>query len=103
MRSRYCAFALKIPKYIIKTTHQENQDYTMDTNQWEKDILEFTNSCIFEKLELLESTTDNLIESFITFKATINCNNEDNSFIEKSMFKKVDNRWLYHSGEFLNN
>ena len=107
MRSRYCAFALKIPQYIIKTTHKENQDYKTDTEQWKNEILEFCNSCIFEKLELLEFITekifDSKIESFVTFKAILNCDNTDSTFIEKSRFLKVDNMWLYHSGEFLNN
>ena len=107
MRSRYCAFSLKIPQYIIKTTHKENQDYKIDTKQWENDILEFCNSCIFEKLELLEFSTENIsdttLESFVTFKATLSCDNTDSSFIEKSKFLKVENMWLYHSGKFLNN
>ena len=100
MRSRYCAFALKIPQYIIKTTHKENQDYKTDTEQWKNEILEFCETCIFEKLEILDFI-DGKLESFVTFKATIKCDNNDNSFIEKSKFLKVENMWLYHSGEFL--
>ena len=107
MRARYCAFALKIPQYIIKTTHQENQDYNLNIKEWKKDILEFCNSCIFKKLELLEfEDRDTLItasESFVIFKATLSCDTKDNSFIEKSKFIKVNNIWLYHSGEFLYN
>ena len=101
MRSRYCAFSLKISQYIIKTTHQENQDYKEDRILWKDEILEFSNSTIFEKLEILDFI-DGKSESFVTFKATIKCDNNDNSFIEKSKFLKVDNIWLYHSGEFLN-
>ncbi|MEA3553184.1 MAG: YchJ family metal-binding protein [Campylobacterota bacterium] len=101
MRSRYCAFALKIPKYIIKTTHKENQDYKPDTKEWENEILEFCNSCVFEKLGILDFI-DGEFESFVTFKATIKCDYSDNTFTEKSRFLKVNNIWLYHSGKFLN-
>ncbi len=100
MRSRYSAFALKIPSYIIKTTHNKNQDYTKELEKWNDDILDFCNNCSFRELKILESI-DGKDESFVTFHVTLFCNNEDNSFIEKSRFKKVNNRWLYHSGEFL--
>ncbi|MEA3498596.1 MAG: YchJ family metal-binding protein [Campylobacterota bacterium] len=100
MRSRYCAFVLKIPQYIIKTTHKENQDFTTDTKQWKQDILNFSTTCSFEKLEILDFI-DGEIEAYVTFKATIVCDKQDSSFTEKSKFFKVDNMWLYHSGEFL--
>ena len=100
MRSRYCAFALKIPQYIIKTTHKENQDYKLDTLQWKNEIINFCETCRFEKLEILEFINGD-IESYVTFKVTITCDNNDASFMEKSKFLKVDNMWLYHSGKFL--
>ena len=98
MRSRYCAFALKLPQYIIKTTHKENQDYTTNTQAWKEDILEFCETCSFEKLEILDFSTAEL-DAYVTFRATIFCDNQDSSFTEKSKFLKVDNMWLYHSGE----
>ncbi len=96
MRSRYSAFALQLPKYIIKTTHEENQDFTEDTENWTNSILEFCTTCRFDKLEILEFI-DGVDESFVTFKATIFMNLEDISFTEKSKFLKVNNLWLYHS------
>ena len=100
MRSRYSAFALNIPKYIIDTTHNENDDFKTDKLLWTNEISEFCKNCLFQKLEILESIDLN-VESFVTFKATIECTNNDNSFIEKSKFLKINNKWLYHSGEFL--
>jgi len=98
MRSRYSAFVLNNYKYIISTTHHENQDFTEDTKKWKNDILDFCNSCEFRGLDILEFI-DGTDESFITFKANIYCHHENNSFIEKSKFLKIDNMWLYHSGE----
>ncbi len=100
MRSRYSAFALKNPQYIINTTHNENNDFKLDTKQWSNDILKFCNTCTFNKLEILESI-DGDIESYVTFKATIFCDDIDSSFTERSKFLKVNNKWFYHSGEFL--
>lgn len=100
MRSRYSAFALGNYKYIIKTTHQHNQDYTDDIKKWQDSILEFCNSCEFYSLEVIDFI-DGEVESFVTFTATIFCNAEDSSFTEKSRFLKENGRWLYHSGEFI--
>jgi len=100
MKSRYSAFAYGDSKYIIKTTHLENQDYTTDTPSWDQSILEFCKICSFPKLQILEFI-DGEQEAYVTFHATIYCGNKDHSFSEKSKFFKFDNRWLYHSGEFL--
>lgn len=101
MRSRYCAFALNLSEYIIKTSHKENQDYTSDILNWKKDIEEFSLNTEFRNLEILDFQEDQS-ESFVTFKATIFQNKEDVSFIEKSRFLKENNIWLYIDGKFLN-
>jgi len=98
MRSRYCAFFLSLPEYIIKTTHKNNIDYTQNIKEWENDILYFTQNFNFEKLTIIKNTPDDDI-SFVTFKAQISCNGKDESFTEKSKFEKINNRWLYLSGE----
>ncbi len=100
MKSRYSGFVVADAKYIIKTTHKENQDYTDDFNLWEKEILQFSHNGDFQKLEILEFV-DGEFEAYVTFKATIFFGSEDASFIEKSKFYKIERKWLYHSGEFL--
>lgn len=100
MKSRYSAFAFDNSKYIIKTTHPENQDYTLDQENWNQSILAFCKSCSFNQL-LIEEFIDGEEEAYVTFHAKIFCGNKNQSFREKSKFFKVDNRWLYHSGEFL--
>ena len=99
MKSRYSAYAVANPTYIIKTTHRENQDFTSDISSWKKDILEFSKNTDFQELEIIEFI-DGTSEAFVTFKATIFSEGRDVSFIEKSKFFKVDGMWLYHSGEF---
>ena len=102
MKSRYSAYSLKIPQYIIKTTHKENQDYKEDISLWKKEILNFSETCIFEKLDIIEFIDDE-IEAFVTFKATIKCENNDNTIIEKSRFIKELGKWYYIDGRFLEN
>lgn len=100
MRSRYSAYALKNPQYIINTTHPLNDEYKEDTKDWYLDICSFCDNTDFKGLEILDSK-DDINESFVTFKANLEQDGRDISFCEKSKFLKVDGRWLYHSGEFI--
>lgn len=100
MKSRYCAYAVGKSEYIIFTTHQKNNDFNTNTKAWNKDILDFSQNTIFEKLEIIEFI-DGLTESFVTFKANITQNKQDVSFIEKSRFVKENERWLYIDGQFI--
>ena len=101
MKSRFSAFTFLRSDYIIKTTHQQNCDFSLDTFSWRDDIEKFSKNTNFEKLEILDFI-DSEIESFVTFKATLFQNKKDISFIEKSRFLKENNIWLYVDGEFLN-
>ena len=87
MRSRYTAFVVGDIKYIIDTSTFQ-KDF--------EDLLSFSKSCEFKKLDILDFSYDT-----VTFKATIYCNSEDNSFTEKSKFVNINNRWYYQSGEFI--
>lgn len=100
MRSRYCAFALHFSDYIIKTTHQNNPDYTTNINKWKQSIEIFCQNTQFIDLKIL-GHTQNHNEAFVTFHAILEQNGVDVSFTEKSRFYKVANVWLYESGEFL--
>jgi len=102
MKSRYTAYKLHIAKYIIETTHKKNKDFTADIKIWEDDILQFCKKCNFEQLTIGEFI-DGDFESFVTFTAQIKCENNDNSFSEKSRFIKESNRWYYADGKFLDN
>jgi len=100
MRSRYVAFALNLAKYIIHTTHPQNPDFITDITSWVQGIESFSKNTEFKKLDILEFI-DGKSEAYVTFKATLFSNGKDCSFTEKSKFYKIDNKWLYHSGEFL--
>jgi SEC-C motif-containing protein len=94
MRSRYSAYALNLPDYIIRTTHPKNPGYSKNKASWRKEIQNFSNSTLFLKLEILEFLP-NEQQSTVTFKATLIQNGKDISFIEKSFFKKLNSKWFY--------
>ena len=96
MLSRYSAFALGNSKYIIKTTHPNNPDYTTDTNEWNRSIKYFTDTTEFLKLEVLEAVSRG-DEAFVKFKASLS----SGDMLERSRFLKEGNQWLYESGEII--
>lgn len=100
MKSRYSAYVIGDAKYIIKTTHPENKDYTEDLGTWIGSIKEFSSHSEFNGLVILDFI-DGEEEAYVTFKALISQYGQDASFTEKSKFYRVDNRWLYHSGKFI--
>ncbi|MEA1914266.1 MAG: YchJ family metal-binding protein [Campylobacterota bacterium] len=102
MKSRFCAYAMGESKYIMRTTHGKNVDFQDDQKQWAKSIKEFMDTTSFQSLKIIEFI-DADQRSSVTFKATMQTNNEESSFIEKSEFIKEKNQWYYLQGEFLNN
>lgn len=100
MRSRFTAYKLNNAEYIIKTTHRDNQDYTLDIENWKKDIMSFCEYTDFIKLEVFEFINGEE-ESFVNFRATLKQGHLDASFNENSRFLKVDNKWFYVDGTFI--
>lgn len=94
MKSRYSAYAVGNSDYIVKTTHENNEQYMNDTKAWKQRIIEFTQATDFLALEILEFIEGEK-ESFVTFKALLSTG----EMREKSRFLKVDTEWLYESGE----
>ena len=99
MKSRYSAYATSNAKYIIETTHKDNPDFTDNIKEWENDILIFCNNTKFIGLEILEFI-DYENESYVMLKANMIQQGNDVSFVEKSRFLKVDEKWFYVDGKF---
>ena len=98
MRSRYSAYALGLPAYIISTTHPANPQFCRDTAQWSHQISEFCLHTEFKKLEILDSQENGNFAT-VTFVAHLTQNKKDASFTEKSDFEKINGKWLYRSGQ----
>lgn len=100
MKSRFTAFVVGDVNYIIDTTHEDNVEYSSDKSKWKDDIQDVVDSTDFYSLTILEFI-DGEEESFVTFKLGLKQKGLDTSFVEKSKFLKIDGKWLYRSGEFL--
>lgn len=98
MRSRYTAYALCMPEYIIHTTHRANAQFCHDNVEWTQKISEFSLRTEFKNLEILEFQ-DGSPFATVTFVAHLVQDNKDVSFTEKSYFEKVKNKWFYLSGQ----
>ncbi len=100
MRSRYAAYALCIPEYIIETTHPENPYFCADTASWMEKIMLFSKHTQFTGLDILDfHQTDSA--ATVVFFAHLKKEGKDVSFMEKSDFEKVDGKWLYRSGQVI--
>ncbi|ADG94707.1 conserved hypothetical protein [Arcobacter nitrofigilis DSM 7299] len=100
MKSRFSAFVVGNIDYIISTTHEDNIEYSENKSKWREDLQNVISSNDFYSLEILDFI-DGKEESYVTFKVGIKQRGLDVSFTEKSKFLKIDGKWLYRSGEFL--
>jgi SEC-C motif-containing protein len=101
MRSRFAAYALCLPDYIIQTTHPEGSQFHPDTKKWIEEIIAFSQGTKFKDLGILDFQEKDA-SATVTFCAHLTQNGQDASFTEKSHFEKVRGKWLYRSGQILN-
>lgn len=93
MRSRFSAFAIPNGNYLMETTFpaQRKLHHTEDLQEW-GEINEWT------KLEIIKIPTENEVE----FKAFYTDENgRPQLHHEHSLFQKLNERWYYVLGEFL--
>lgn len=88
MRSRYAAYALGNIDYIVNTSHPDLKK----TIRSRDDMIHFSKNTSFDNLTILQAEGDT-----VTFKAHLTQAGKDASFTEQSLFKKVGDRWYYHS------
>lgn len=98
MRSRYSAYALCLPKYIIATTHPANPQFCPDEIQWHQEIFDFCLQSEFQKLEILNFQEKEFFAT-VTFVVHLVQNKNDISLSEKSYFEKIKGKWLYLCGQ----
>lgn len=93
MRSRYTAFFLDNIAYLKQTWHPDTYPDELSPGEpghW-------------VGLEIIESWEDEKEgEGEVEFRARFLLGNKLEILHERSDFEKIDGRWVYHSGEFLN-
>ncbi|MES2344866.1 MAG: YchJ family metal-binding protein [Chlamydiota bacterium] len=97
MRSRYSAYALDLPEYIMATTHPLNKGFQKNKEKWRTSIAFFSQNTVFKKLEILHFEEKGKT-AYVTFIAYLEQNHHDATFQEKSVFEKVGECWLYLEG-----
>ena len=98
MRSRYSAYVLNLPDYIIETTHPANPRYSENKSAWKRSISQFSQNSSFQKLEVLDFQESDTLAT-VTFTAHLSQEGRDATFTEKSYFEKINGRWLYRDGQ----
>lgn len=98
MRSRFSAYALDLPHYIIATTHPASPHYRNDLEAWKQQLSLFSQNTSFQRLAVLQSQ-EKALQATVTFTATLEQEGQDASFTEKSYFEKLSGRWYYRGGQ----
>jgi len=104
MRSRYSAYVLKNLDYIEATMHPDSKHLKDGFAKYRAGITLFAETTDFIGLEILDSelSLDDLNVGWVTFHAITANGGEDTSYIERSLFNRVDGQWLYlHSDPFI--
>lgn len=98
MRSRFAAYALNIPDYIIATTHPGSPQYIENLSIWRRRIQRFSEQTQFQKLDVLDFKEKDALAT-VTFTATLtSLDGQDGTFTEQSFFEKRNGKWLYRGG-----
>ncbi|MEM6290579.1 MAG: YchJ family metal-binding protein [Myxococcota bacterium] len=102
MRARYTAFATGNVDFLIDTTHPEGPQAQPDRAHWRAELIEYCRATQFDGLTVLEhDVDDDAGRATVTFRAELSRDGQPLGFTERSLFLRVENRWLYHSGDML--
>lgn len=92
MRSRFSAFAIPNGEYLMETTFPSKRKFHN-----EKDLQEWGEINVWTKLEIIKSS-----ENRVKFKAHYTDEKgKPQVHYEDSKFQKIEERWYYVSGKFL--
>ncbi len=96
MRARFCAYALGLADYIMETTHPEGPHWEEDVKEWRTSIFSFSNATDFAGLTVVDAEVDEDEDlGWVTFEADLRQLGEFVPMQERSLFERVDGRWLY--------
>lgn len=100
MRSRYAAYALNLPDYIIKTTHPASPGYSDNLFNWRRSLEKFSRYTQFQKLDILDFKEKGEVAT-VVFTSYLKQGESDASFTELSYFEKLNGQWLYRAGKLM--
>ena len=94
MRSRYSAYALDLPAYLMATTHPASPHHRPDAVAWKAELRAFSRGTSFDGLTVHEARQDGA-RGAVRFTAHLSRDGVDVGFQEHSTFERVGDRWLY--------
>jgi len=97
MRSRFVAYVFDKPDYIMETTHPASPQYSANKFSWKRAISRFSQSSVFNKLELLDFKEHGALAT-VVFTAFIAQQGGEATFTERSYFELLQGRWFYRTG-----
>jgi len=98
MRSRYAAYAKGLVDYVMDTTHPEGPHWQADRAAWARELQAFCAATRFAGLDILDAPEPQGDQATVTFHAHLTRSGRDVGFTERSLFRRVDGRWLYVEG-----
>lgn len=98
MRSRYSAYAMGLTDYILDTTDPDGPHWQPDRAAWAAEVQHFSDTTRFVSLEIV-STSEDGDAGRVHFLAGLEQGENAGVMDERSVFRRVDGRWLYTSAE----
>lgn len=98
MRSRFSAYALNMPDYLIATTDPASPNYSENKFSWKRSLSHFSQNTEFQQLKILDFKESGLFAT-VVFVAVIAQGGSDATFTERSYFERSRGRWYYRNGE----
>jgi SEC-C motif-containing protein len=97
MRSRYCAYRFGLVDYLIDTTDPRGPAVRGDRSAWRAEIGEFVRTTALLGLTV-EASGCGEEDGWVRFAVRIRQGDGEATYAEESQFRRIDGRWLYHSG-----
>lgn len=97
MRSRYSAYALGLVDHILRTTDPDGPHFQQDTASWRAEVQAFCDDASFDGLEVVGAHAEG-DQGMVDFRAQLSSSKGTAVMAERSLFRLVRGRWLYHSG-----
>lgn len=94
MRARYSAYALGKVRFVMQTTHPQSPHRVDNMQQWRKDLKNFCQRTEFVGLRILHESVDEPMAT-VTFHAILTQQKQDASYVEQSLFEKINGRYYY--------
>ncbi|MFC1762733.1 YchJ family protein [Planctomycetota bacterium] len=98
MRSRYTAYALKLPDYVVATTHPSSR--TSDMMQQVEAWMQETTWLHLEVLNSIQGDPSDPAGE-VEFRAEFTAGEAAGSHHERSRFERSENQWYYVEGVIL--